>query len=325
MAEASNPWVLETIKVLDPLIKKPKLTEALLSKPPFAYIQALVQNIVESTGYPPNVFSAEDFVASKDHPKEFKIAFITKLVDFVNSTGSASPAKVPKILAGLEPENTNKLLQIFGGLAASSKGSSSAEKPKKKKVKEEKKEEGAKEEKKTSKEKSSKTKEGAKEEKKEKKSSSSTTKKEASKGKSEKKSETSKESSKQATTKKSSKTKEDSKSKTKEEKPKEEDTKEKKVKKVKSDSSKTKEKTKREFTTTPVTTGEQPREDAAELVEEDAEAKKAEPSLNDDEFAARIIKQPARPQTAQRPPPRIQSNVRTVEKVIVDTPSPIVR
>jgi hypothetical protein len=62
-------------------------------------------------------------------------------------------------------------------------------------------------------------------------------------------------------------------------------------------------------------------------VEEDAEAKKAaEPSLNDDaDFASRIIKQPARPQTAQRPPPRIQSNVRTVEKVIVDTPSPIAR
>jgi TRAF3-interacting protein 1 len=131
MAEPSNPWTADTIKVLEPLIKKPKLTEALLGKPPFAYIQAIVQNIVEATSYPPNVFSAEDFVVSKEHPKEFKMSFLTKLVDFLNTTGTPSPAKAAKILAGLEPENTNKLLQVLGNLAAQSKGSSATEKPKK--------------------------------------------------------------------------------------------------------------------------------------------------------------------------------------------------
>ena len=38
-----------------------------------------------------------------------------------------------------------------------------------------------------------------------------------------------------------------------------------------------------------------------------------------------MLKQAARPQTAQRAPPRLQSNVRTVDKVVVETSAPTVR
>ncbi|KAG2458876.1 MIPT3 protein, partial [Polypterus senegalus] len=77
---------------LGKVIKKPPLTEKLLSKPPFRYLH--------------DIFTED---------KDAKIIFLQKAIDVVIMvTGEALSVKPARIVAGHEPEKTNELLQAIG-------------------------------------------------------------------------------------------------------------------------------------------------------------------------------------------------------------------
>src|SRR5690606_20329132 len=100
-----------TQAILGPLIKKPVLTEKLLKRPPVRFIQLIVQNLIKSTGFAEGLYTDEEISVVKMDKKQ-KITFLTRLVLLVRECSSEPcPAQVVKIAAGLEPENTNIMLQ----------------------------------------------------------------------------------------------------------------------------------------------------------------------------------------------------------------------
>ncbi len=61
MAEAI--YIAETQKVLGNVIKKPKLTDKYLSKPPFRFIHDIVKNVIQETGYMDGVYTENELEA----------------------------------------------------------------------------------------------------------------------------------------------------------------------------------------------------------------------------------------------------------------------
>uniref|UniRef100_A0A7N5KRF2 TRAF3 interacting protein 1 n=1 Tax=Ailuropoda melanoleuca TaxID=9646 RepID=A0A7N5KRF2_AILME len=84
--------VKRTQEALGKVIRRPPLTEKLLSKPPFRYLHDII---------------TED--------KDAKISFLQKAIDVVVMvSGEPLSAKPARIVAGHEPERTNELLQRIG-------------------------------------------------------------------------------------------------------------------------------------------------------------------------------------------------------------------
>ncbi|KAL3787054.1 hypothetical protein HJC23_011738 [Cyclotella cryptica] len=109
----------ETMAVLQPLFSKPKLSSKLLSKPPFRFIHDILTSTIESTGFPDGLFAPQELDSSnfKDD-KLAKLALLDKLINLVNvGSGHTLEVSSSKIIAGLEPLNTNILLTEFGRLA----------------------------------------------------------------------------------------------------------------------------------------------------------------------------------------------------------------
>ncbi|KAL7487195.1 hypothetical protein ACHAW6_012792 [Cyclotella cf. meneghiniana] len=105
--------------LLQPLFSKPKLSSKLLSKPPFRFIHDILTATIESTGFPDGLFAPQELDSSsfKDD-KHAKLAFLEKIIHLVNvGSGSALEVSSSKIIAGLEPLNTNILLMAFARLA----------------------------------------------------------------------------------------------------------------------------------------------------------------------------------------------------------------
>lgn len=59
----AEPYIEETQRVLGALIKKPKLIDKVLSKPPFRFIHDVVKNVISETGYLDGVYSEEELDA----------------------------------------------------------------------------------------------------------------------------------------------------------------------------------------------------------------------------------------------------------------------
>ncbi len=61
------PFVAETKRILEPIIKKPKLLiDEKLARPPFQYIFQLFATIVQTTGFGQDVFTEEDLTFDKE-------------------------------------------------------------------------------------------------------------------------------------------------------------------------------------------------------------------------------------------------------------------
>ena len=111
--------ISETKNVLQPLFVKPKLSDKLLSKPPFRFIHDIIVATLKTTTFPNGFFSLEELDSSnyKDS-KTAKISFLNKFIHLVNvGNGSELEVSSAKIVAGLEPLQTNILLASFGKLA----------------------------------------------------------------------------------------------------------------------------------------------------------------------------------------------------------------
>uniref|UniRef100_A0A671MVG5 TRAF3-interacting protein 1 n=1 Tax=Sinocyclocheilus anshuiensis TaxID=1608454 RepID=A0A671MVG5_9TELE len=93
----------KTQETLGKVIKKPPLTEKLLSKPPFRYLH-----------YACNSVSTTLFSSCNIQDKDSKITFLQKAIDVVMLvSGEPLAAKPARIVAGHEPEKTNELLQVI--------------------------------------------------------------------------------------------------------------------------------------------------------------------------------------------------------------------
>eukprot|EP00798_Chlamydomonas_sp_ICE-L_P011176 gene11176-18789_t len=115
-----------TIQILqgdDPIFTKPKLAEKYLLKPPFRFLHDVISAVQAGTGFAPGLYSGDELDAKAIQDKEQKVAFLGKMIDVVSIVaGQAVPAKPLKIVAGLEPENTNIFLQMLGRACRQSNG-----------------------------------------------------------------------------------------------------------------------------------------------------------------------------------------------------------
>jgi len=111
--------IKKTQDSLGKVIKKPPLTEKLLSKPPFRYLHDIISEVIKSTGFLEGLFEDHEKTSANVKEKEQKIVFLQKAIDAVGlAIGSQLAARPSKIIAGQEAEKTNEFLQYLGRCAA---------------------------------------------------------------------------------------------------------------------------------------------------------------------------------------------------------------
>ncbi|KAM8856846.1 TRAF3-interacting protein 1 isoform 1-T1 [Synchiropus picturatus] len=106
--------VKKTQDTLGKLIKKPPLTEKLLSKPPFLYLHDIFSEVIRTTGFMKGLYADNEMKSENVKEKDTKIAFLQKAIDVVMLvSGESLTVKPARIVAGHEPEKTNELLQVI--------------------------------------------------------------------------------------------------------------------------------------------------------------------------------------------------------------------
>lgn len=103
-----------TQSLLGDLIKKPKLTEKLLSKPPFRFLFDIFTEVVQATGFSRGLYTVEEQDSSNVQEKEAKVLYLEKMIKLIGiHLNTVIEARPVKIVAGLEAQNTNVLLQLL--------------------------------------------------------------------------------------------------------------------------------------------------------------------------------------------------------------------
>lgn len=106
MGDDVPDWILTTQEQLGALITKPTLSVKLLSKPPFKYLYDIVAGVEQATGW------GKGLVTGVPADKEAKLAFVTNLVNLIALCLEEELEVNPvKVVCGLEPEQTNVMLQ----------------------------------------------------------------------------------------------------------------------------------------------------------------------------------------------------------------------
>ena len=103
-----------TQSLLGSIITKPKLAEKHLGKPPFRFLLDIVISLTEATGFSRGLYPGDELKSEYYDSKEKKMTFLDKLISLVGQTlNTLVEAKPAKIVAGLEPQQTNHLLQLL--------------------------------------------------------------------------------------------------------------------------------------------------------------------------------------------------------------------
>ncbi|XP_024521081.1 TRAF3-interacting protein 1 isoform X1 [Selaginella moellendorffii] len=83
---------------IDPIVKRPKLTEALLKRPPFRFLHDIVSEVTRRTGFAEGLFAADELAPLELKDKDAKLRYLTKIINCVGLTLNANvpvrPAKV---------------------------------------------------------------------------------------------------------------------------------------------------------------------------------------------------------------------------------------
>lgn len=70
----------ETKAMYEQIIQKPKMTEKLLSKPPFRYLHDIFTSLSAATGFGAGLYQGAELDGKSITDKEAKIAFLVKMV-----------------------------------------------------------------------------------------------------------------------------------------------------------------------------------------------------------------------------------------------------
>uniref|UniRef100_K3WMZ2 TRAF3-interacting protein 1 n=1 Tax=Globisporangium ultimum (strain ATCC 200006 / CBS 805.95 / DAOM BR144) TaxID=431595 RepID=K3WMZ2_GLOUD len=109
-----NGDVERTKDLIEKIIQKPKMAAKLLSKPPFRFIHDIVSEITRVTGFAEGLYNAEELDSGSIKEKGPKIDYLNKIILCVSCQLNVElEAKSAKIVAGLEPDDTNKFLQLL--------------------------------------------------------------------------------------------------------------------------------------------------------------------------------------------------------------------
>ncbi|CAD8212506.1 unnamed protein product [Paramecium octaurelia] len=113
-----------TADLYSALFEKPKMSQKLLEKPPFKYIFDIIMETTKQTGYGKGLYTGDELDGNTYDNKDKKLQFLQKIIDLTSMMLKEEIAAKPgKIAAGLEPENTNLLLQAIYRAAVSGKNS----------------------------------------------------------------------------------------------------------------------------------------------------------------------------------------------------------
>uniref|UniRef100_A0A182VYT9 TRAF3-interacting protein 1 n=1 Tax=Anopheles minimus TaxID=112268 RepID=A0A182VYT9_9DIPT len=115
MASELDVTVLKKTQAsLGKFVKRPALTDKLLRKPPFRFLHDIVHAIIREHGILEGLYTADELNSDNIKDRDSKMAFLQKLIDVVKlTTGRELKVRPSKIVAGLEPERTNELLQAL--------------------------------------------------------------------------------------------------------------------------------------------------------------------------------------------------------------------
>ncbi|XP_026534754.1 TRAF3-interacting protein 1 [Notechis scutatus] len=106
--------IRRTQELLGRVIRKPPLTERLLSKPPFRYLHDVIGEVIRSTGFMKGLYTEAEMKSDNVKDKDAKIIFLQKAIDVVIMvTGEHLAVKPARVVAGYEPEKTNEFLQAI--------------------------------------------------------------------------------------------------------------------------------------------------------------------------------------------------------------------
>ena len=89
------------------VIKKPKLQENLLQKPPFRFLHDIVMEVIAVTGFGKGLYEGNELNAKEINGKDEKINFLDKIITCTSiAIGKEIDVQSSKIVAGKEPEKT---------------------------------------------------------------------------------------------------------------------------------------------------------------------------------------------------------------------------
>ncbi|KAG6952065.1 hypothetical protein JG688_00013441, partial [Phytophthora aleatoria] len=118
MGDSLETLIARTQEQLQPLIAKPKLADKLLAKPPFRFLHDVFTAVTQSTGFAKGLYNDFESGSANLKDKPQKTAFLDKMIVCVGQClGEDVDVRSSKIVAGLEPENTNLLLQSLAQAA----------------------------------------------------------------------------------------------------------------------------------------------------------------------------------------------------------------
>lgn len=94
------------------LFAKPKMSEKLLTKPPFRYLHDIFTATMGKTGFGNGLFQGDELNSKSFEDKESKLAFLVKLITLTEMMiGEKLDIKPSMVLAGQQADKTNMWLQ----------------------------------------------------------------------------------------------------------------------------------------------------------------------------------------------------------------------
>lgn len=121
MGDTIEALIPKTQELLQPLIAKPKLADKLLMKPPFRFLHDIFTALTQTSGFAKGLYNDFELDSANMKEKNQKITYLDKMVVCVGlCLGKDVDVRSAKIVAGLEPENTNIFLQCLAQAASNS-------------------------------------------------------------------------------------------------------------------------------------------------------------------------------------------------------------
>ncbi|XP_036323872.1 TRAF3-interacting protein 1 [Rhagoletis pomonella] len=115
MGDLDSSVIKRTQQTLGKYVKRPPLTEKLLTKPPFRFLHDVFNAVIKETGCFVGLYTPEELNSDNIKDRDDKMKFLQKMIDVIKIISNQNvTVRTSKIVAGQEPEKTNELLQLMG-------------------------------------------------------------------------------------------------------------------------------------------------------------------------------------------------------------------